>query len=78
VVARLVSSGYRSPGIVLNFQRAGLVTLFLLLDAGSRKQHKTGEKNIVSLYMARMCAPRAKMGVRPQEIFGGKLLYGRE
>lgn len=30
------------------------------------------------LPLARMCAPRAKMVPRPQGIFYGKLLYGRE
>jgi hypothetical protein len=33
---------------------------------------------VASPYMARMCAPRAKMVPRPQGIFGGNLLYGRE
>jgi hypothetical protein len=39
---------------------------------------KNGDKKSIPLYMAPMCAPRAKMGVRPQRIFCGKWLYGRE
>jgi len=50
------------PAAIFSCKRAGLVAGFLLLDAGSRKQYKTGGQKKLGLPIWRECArPMRKM-----------------